>query len=169
MKILIYFQFIDLDETINIKLNYFIYFGIKQYFIPKVMDFDNWDFSSFNNYKKQRSQTQCYKAITKKNLYNKYYNELSAMLVLAEKEEYIKIKGGIKYSVAKFINRYHKLFKWKKQNNYKTFVTCCVHWPNHCGGYNTCHGNKWELDGECYCSTISNSKHKIIWNQFFYK
>jgi hypothetical protein len=133
------------------------------------MQSDNWDFSQFDIYKSQYTQTKLYKVIINNNIKNKYYYELDNMLNLAEEGKSIKIKGGIKYSVAKFINRYHKLYKWKKQESNETFITCCVHYPKSCGGYPICKGNKWLLDDECYCSEISSSKkHKIIWNKLNY-
>jgi hypothetical protein len=136
--------------------------------------FDDWDFSLFNSptYKKQHSQTKLYKVVLSggKKI-NKYYNELILMLNIISQNKKIKIKGGIKYAVAKFINRYHKLYKWNKKDCVEELHTCCVHYPRNCKGYYFCNGNKYRDlgDDECYCSLIENNKkHKIIWSKLNY-
>ena len=67
----------------------------------------------------------------------------------------IKIKGGSYYSCARFINKYHKTYKYKKRTFY--IVTCCNSYPNECGGM--CCRMK-NLDDECGCWKLPpSSKH----------
>lgn len=138
------------------------------------MDLQYWDFSQFTNYKPQRSQTKLYHLVINQNRYTKLIPKLQShfidMLSRAEKGETIKIRAGIKYAIAKFINRYHKLYKWNKRNAKE--ITCCHCYPRYCGGFHKYYIDYFENEQHCKCGDITDDKklkkHKILWKELDY-
>ena len=69
----------------------------------------------------------------------------------------IKIKGGSYYSCARFINKYHKEYKYKKRSY--SIKTCCNAYPKECGGV-CCRMKRIDDDG-CGCWRLPPSAKHI--------
>lgn len=76
----------------------------------------------------------------------------------ANNKKQVITKGGSYYSCAKFIQKYHKSFTFKK-TKYE-MITCCNAWPRECGG--VCCRRKRQYDAEeCGCYKIPSSIEHI--------
>lgn len=95
------------------------------------------DFIDFNLIPSTRKNKRWIKILTNKR--GNYYNLFLRVLQDAKNGTSLIVKGGSYYSCAKFINSYHKYYRYYK-SSYE-YVTCCNAYPKVCGG-ECCGSNK---------------------------
>jgi hypothetical protein len=96
------------------------------------------------------------KALNKKHSNKREFME--KVLQDAKEGRIVTVKGGLYYSCARFIKKYHKSYTFVKTQHW--FITCCYAYPEDCGG-KCCKAQHWqrfigEEDG-CGCDYLPRS------------
>lgn len=79
----------------------------------------------------------------------------------AEEGKIVSLKGGLYYSCARFIKKYHKSYTFVKTSH--EYITCCYAYPKVCGGVCCFDKNRYvagdgSQDDGCGCGRLPRNK-----------